>query len=78
MKETNVAQLCTVGNNIEAEMIIDLLKQNGIASYKEGIGSAGIMDIYGSNSTFGEIIFVNEQDLEKAKELAGSVLDLES
>lgn len=71
-------QLCLVKDKAQAEMIIDILKQNGIAVYREGEGSAGIMDSYASNSTFGEKIIINPKDIEKAQELAQPFLENEN
>lgn len=74
MENTQTTLLCTVSDKIQAEMIMDILEQNGVYAYREGIGSAGIMDIYAGNSTFGEKIIINEKDLTKAKGLVESFL----
>lgn len=73
MEEGKTVKICSVRDRIEAEMVIDILRQNQIPAYRQGIGSAEIMDIYGGNSTFGEEIFVNEKDEEKAKELIENI-----
>lgn len=78
MENGKVTKLCSVDDKVKAEMIIDLLKQNGISAYGEGIGAAGIMNIYAGNSTYGENIFVNEKDIEEAKGLTEGILAGES
>lgn len=69
MENGELVKLCSVNDKVQAEMIIDILKQNDISAYGEGIGAAGIMNIYAGNSTYGENIFVNKKDAEAAKGL---------
>lgn len=38
-------------------------------SRKEGMGSSGIMNIYGSSSLYGEDIYVADKDEQKAMEV---------
>lgn len=73
MGESKPVKLCSVGSRMEAEMMIDILKQNQIPSYRKPIGSAEVMDIYAGNSMFGEDIFVNQDDVDRAKEVAGDL-----
>lgn len=56
-------------NRMEAEMVAELLANNGIPSYRKSIGSGDIMEIYGRSSLFGEEIWVNEAQAEEAAEL---------
>lgn len=74
MESMKAIKIGTTRNTLEAEMVIDILNQNDIPSYRQGIGSAGILDIYAGNSTFGEDIFVDEKDVEKARELVENLL----
>lgn len=74
MENGELVKLCSVADKVQAEMIIDILKQNDILAYGEGIGAAGIMNIYAGNSTYGENIFVNKKDAEKAKGLTEGFL----
>lgn len=67
--ERNVVKLFTAQDNLQAEMILDTLKEAGILGYKTDLGAAGIMNIYSSNSTFGENIFVAEEDASRAMEV---------
>ncbi len=41
----------------------------GCLSRKEGVGSSGIMNIYGGSSLYGEDIYVAEKDEQKAMEV---------
>lgn len=67
--ERNVVKLFTAQDNMQAEMILAALKDNRIPAYKTDLGAAGIMNIYSSNSTFGEDIFVAEEDAPRALEI---------
>ena len=73
MGESRPVKLCSVGSRIEAEMMIDILKQNRIPSYRKPIGSAEVMDIYAGKSMFGEDIFVSQDDVDRAKEVTGDL-----
>jgi len=73
MGESRPVKLCSVRSRIEAEMMIDILKQNRIPSYRKPIGSAEVMDIYTGNSIYGEDIFVNQNDIDRAKEVTGEL-----
>ena len=46
MEEDREVRLCSVNNSLDAQCIVDFLKENGIASYKK----SGIMEIYGGSS----------------------------
>lgn len=69
MRAMDEVKIYSAGDKIQAEMILEALHENDIPSYRQGVGSGGIMDIYGGNSMFGEDIFVDRQDLERAKEV---------
>lgn len=75
MEGMKVTKVCSARDKIEAEMILDILNQNGIAAYKQGIGSGGIMDIYAGNSIYGEDIFADEKDVETARELLLNIIE---
>ena len=66
MEET---RLCTAQDRIQADIIIEALRRNQIPAYRQGIGSGGLMDIYGGNSIYGEDIFVGSQDVHRAVEV---------
>lgn len=67
-------RLCSASDRIEADMMIDILNQNGIQAYRQSVGAGGIMDIYAGNSTFGEDVFVDERDLDRAGELVSNMI----
>ncbi len=56
----------------EADLIIGMLKNNGIYAEKEGISGTPAMDWYIGSSPYCQNIFVNECDKEKALELVGA------
>lgn len=65
--EQKIAKIFTTQDNIQAEMIINTLKENDVSAFKEDLGNAGIMNLYGGNSQSGENIYVSVADVEKAK-----------
>lgn len=67
--ERKAVKIYTAPDNLQAEMILEVLEKNGIPGYKRDLGAAGIMNLYTGNSTFGEEIFVAEEDVPKAAEL---------
>ncbi|MBS4981181.1 MAG: DUF2007 domain-containing protein [Lachnospiraceae bacterium] len=68
MKE-ELIKIFTAQDNIQAEMILATLSDNNIPALKKDIGSAGIMNLYGGNSNFGEEIYVAVWNAEKAEEV---------
>ena len=75
MEGMKVTKVCTARDKIEAEMILDILSQNGITAFRQGIGSGGIMDIYTANSIYGEDIFADERDVERAQDLIRNIIE---
>ena len=70
--EKKEVKLCTTQDSLQAEMILEALKNNGIPAYKKDLGYAAIMNIYGGYSNGGEEIYVAPENQEKAREvLAG-------
>lgn len=67
--ERKAVKIYTAPDNLQAEMILEVFGKNGIPGYKRDLGAAGIMNLYSGNSTFGEEIFVAEEDVPKAAEL---------
>ncbi len=75
-EEVKEVKLCSVGDRIQAEMLLELLGKNQIPAYRQG----DLMDLYGGSSLEGEDIYIREEDLEKATELLRELdmeLDLE-
>lgn len=62
-------RICTVSDNLQAEMILDTLKENGIPAYKRDLGSAQVMNLYGGNAGCGEEIWAAEEAAPRAKEI---------
>jgi len=69
MNVTKPVKVITVYDRIQAEMILDLLKQNGIPAYRLGSGLGDIMDITTGNSGMAEDIMVDVRCLQDAKKL---------
>lgn len=56
-------------DRVQADMITETLNEQGIPAYSESKGSGDYMNIYMGVSMFGNDIYVNEKDQDKAKEL---------
>lgn len=59
----------TVSNHIEAEMIMDILRQNGIPCYREYLEAGEYLRLYMGYSIYGENIFVDWDACDAASEL---------
>lgn len=57
------------GDRIQADMIIEALNSEGIPAYSQSEGSGDYMNIYMGNSVFGEKIFVDEKDQNRAAQI---------
>ena len=71
--EQKIMKLFTAEDNLQAEMIMNILKDSGIPALKEDLGNAGLMNLYGGNSKFGENIYVVEDHYAKAKEILSNM-----
>ena len=67
--EKNEIRVYTAQDSLQADMILETLRSNGIPAYKKDLGYAAIMNIYGGNSNGGEEIYVAEENREKAAEI---------
>ncbi len=75
--QMNLTHVFTAEDNLQAEMIIAVFKSYSIPSIKIDLGNAGLMNIYGGNSRYGESIYVPENNAEQARDiLAGMGLVL--
>lgn len=74
VKAMKPVKIYSAPNQIDAEMLLEILDNNGIIAYRQGVGGGAIIDIYGGNSTLGEDIFVDEKDAENARELIESIV----
>lgn len=66
MKPVKVA---SAANSTEAGLIMNLLRNNGIQCFKKDNGIGGYMNIYYGFSVYGEEIYVDESDFDKASEI---------
>ena len=64
-----IVALTNVRTPIEAEMLQDILQQEGIAVMVKEHGSGGYSKIYMGISLFGETLYVNDYDYPRAVEL---------
>ncbi len=62
-------KVTSVTNSIEANMIMDLLQNNGIPCIKKDNGPGGYMNLYYGFSVYGEDIYVDERDYQKANSI---------
>ena len=69
MAEKEVKKVCSTSNKVQADMILDMLKQNQIAAYPVSKEAGEIMEICSSISFAGYDIFCAVQDYDRAKEL---------
>lgn len=69
MKENGVVKIITVLDNMQAEMIMEALKNNQIPSYKKDADGSGFLKIYGGNCLSGVEIYVAEENAEKAADV---------
>ncbi len=68
-KTGTIVELTNVRTPIEAEMLQDILQQEGIAVMVKEPGSGGYSKIYMGISLFGETLYVNDYDYPRAVEL---------
>lgn len=62
MSSNNFVKVISSGSTVEAEQIVQLLKQNGISAYRQ----SEIMDIYTGNAMTSEDVMVAMKDQEAA------------
>lgn len=68
--EARFVHLHHVGSSAAAEMVNDLLRQNGIRSVVQAGGSDALSPLLASSE--GAIVLVDERDLDRAQELYGA------
>ncbi|MBR2728888.1 MAG: DUF2007 domain-containing protein [Lachnospiraceae bacterium] len=62
----------TAKDALEAEMVLITLKKAGVPAFRQDLGDAGLLNIYGRDTLYGANIYVAEEKAEEAKEvLAG-------
>lgn len=61
--------LVTVPDDVEAEMLLAMLRQNNIPAFKKSPGAGAYMNVYMASNAWGAEIYVPQQLLEAAREL---------
>lgn len=56
-------------DRVQADMLTEALRREGIPAYAESKGSGDYLNIYMGTSVFGETIYVDENDAARAKEI---------
>ena len=51
-----LVKIFTAQDNLQAEMILEALKENHIPAMKKDLGNAEVLNLYGANSGCGEEI----------------------
>jgi len=69
--EASLVPLHNVGSPAEAEMVVDLLKQNGVRAAVQSGGADAFSPLLSATSP-GALILVDERDLDRAQELYDS------
>jgi len=74
-QQCNEVFLLTAANSIEADMIGQLLKANGIPVLKKYKGMGGFLKIYMGDSIYGVDLFVPAELLDKARDIIENIRD---
>ena len=78
MRGMNPEKVYSCASRVQADILVEALNGAGIAAYRQPGGSGDYMDIYMGTSVFGEDIYVDKDEEEKAKEIiAGIILPAE-
>ncbi|WP_343246279.1 DUF2007 domain-containing protein [Diplocloster hominis] len=73
MRAMNEVKIYSAEDRVQADMILEVLEKNNIPAFRQGLGSGGMMDIYGGNSIYGEDIIVDRDDVGRALEALRSI-----
>ena len=69
MEGMKPVKVYSCADRVVADMITETLNNRGIPAYSESKGSGDYMNIYMGTSVFGNDIYVNEKDADRAKEI---------
>ena len=69
MEGMKPVKIYSCADRVDADMITETLNDRGIPAYSESKGSGYYMNIYMGASMFGNDIYVNEKDADRAKEI---------
>lgn len=64
--DTKMVKLCNAGDQMQAELLIGVLRENHIPSYSKKLGSGEYMAVSMGFSIYGIDLYVPEKDKEKA------------
>jgi len=62
-------KITSVSNTIEAELILNLLRNNGIPCFKKYNGAGGYLNLYMGYSIYGEELYVDKSDYQRALDI---------
>ena len=68
MEGMKPVKIYSCADRVDADMITETLNDRGIPAYSESKGSGDYMNIYMGASMFGNDIYVNEKDADRAKD----------
>lgn len=74
MEEQDFVNIYSAKDFVEAELLVEALKNNHITAYRSGNGVGGYMDIYAGNSIYGENIMADRKKAERAKEIIQDIV----
>ncbi|HJC92260.1 MAG TPA: DUF2007 domain-containing protein [Candidatus Mediterraneibacter excrementigallinarum] len=69
MKGMKPVKVYSCADRVQADMLTEALRREGIPAYAESKGSGDYLNIYMGTSVFGETIYVDENDAARAKEI---------
>ncbi len=72
-KKGDVELLLSVTDTVEADLIINTLKNNNIECFKKDKGTGSYMNLYMGYSIYGQEIYVNQEDYEQAKQICEEI-----
>lgn len=73
MEGMKPVKIYSCADRVDADMITETLNDRGIPAYSESKGSGDYMNIYMGASMFGNDIYVNEKDENRAKEIVAAL-----
>ncbi len=78
MEGMKPVKVYSCSDRVQADMLIEALKREGIPAYAESKGSGDYLNIYMGTSVFGETIYVDENDADRAKEIIEGMTQADS
>ena len=69
MKGMKPVKVYSCADRLQADMLTEALRREGIPAYAESKGSGDYLNIYMGISVFGEMIYVDESDVARAKKI---------